>query len=233
MHSERHHDELTATDWQHRFDYSDTLILCVGPRSKEFTVHKSVATSSYKFIRAALSNDWKEAKDKRIQLANFAVRHFEIYLHWLYTKQLASQSEGDLDYELLIPLYHIGDYLMDSNFCRHVLQALVDYRYMRNTVPNPQDISLVWQQTTEESPLRKVIRELWMSREIDNAVQCFQERPEYSRDFILGMLAVMVRSHPELVAKKIANKTNEQTRAYCARYMSDLDAEEATKESNE
>lgn len=150
------------------------LIICVGPRSKELTVHKNVATASSKFIRAALSNDWKEAKDKRIQLADFAVKHFEIYLHWLYTKQLASQSEGDLDYELLIPLYHIGDYLMDSTFCRHVLQALVDYRYMQNTVPNPHEISLVWQSTTEESPLRKVIRELWMSRQAGNAVKSFQ-----------------------------------------------------------
>lgn len=180
-----------------------------------------------------MSNGWKEAQEKQIGLEHIAEEVFEFYFHWLYTKQISEPQDGPVKWLLLVRLYLLGDYLMDRLLCRHVLQAIIDKTVDSKRLADSRSVSIVWEQTTDGSPLRKVIRELWMARQIDLAIESFQKHPEYPREFILDMLTEMKTRHPELVKKRISDKLTAQVKADCLKYLSELDVEQATEESNE
>lgn len=147
-------------------------------------------------------------------------------------KQIDKPQDNYAYHLQLVKLYLLGDYLIDRLLCRQVLQAFVNHRYDAALVANPGAINLAWEHTTEDSPLRKVIKELWFTLIINKSVETFRGDSEYSKDFILDIFAETSNSHRALNGKTIANKTSEQTKADCARYISELGVEEAAGESN-
>lgn len=189
-------------------------------------VHKGVATKSSKYIRAALSNDWKEARERRITLEDTAVATFEDYLHWLYTGQVTLPEHNQ--HVRLVDLYLLGDYLHDSLFCVEVLNKMVEARYHgQRTFPTSAAVKCAWEATPASSPIRKVIRELWTSSNIDLAFKEFTKNSEYPRDFVLDILSELVKSRPHLKSESISMKSQPVVEQLCSEHVSILQLQEA------
>ena len=67
---------------------SETFVAIIGKSRKRFTLHTELAKRSSKFFEAAMSRDWKEAKEKEVVLEEYTVDEFEGYLQWLTTGEV-------------------------------------------------------------------------------------------------------------------------------------------------
>lgn len=127
-------------------------------KSKTFTVHTSFAIKSSSFFRAALKNDWKEAREKRIDLPGTKVVDFQIYLQWLYTGRIAelNYAESPANSATLIRLCILGDYLGDSRFSNAVIDTLIENSsyVVSGMVFESSTVDLAWEKTSPGSPLR-------------------------------------------------------------------------------
>lgn len=137
-----------------------------GEEQKDFTVYTSFATESSEFFRAALSRDWKEARERRVQLQETTVADFQLYLQCLYTDRMVTLNHYDsgISSMTLIRLYVLGDFLGDDRFCRNVIDALIGNSVLMNTgiVFSSAAVDFAWEKTASGSSLRKVLLELIM-----------------------------------------------------------------------
>lgn len=53
-----------------------------------FNVHKDLLAVNSRYFNAALSGDWKEARDGVFRLSDVHPRFFAIFVHWLYHRQI-------------------------------------------------------------------------------------------------------------------------------------------------
>jgi len=133
---------------------------------KDFTVYTSFATESSEFFRAALSRDWKEARERRVQLQESTVADFQLYLQCLYTDRMVTLRHYDsgISSMTLIRLYVLGDFLGDDRFCKNVTDALVENSVLMNTgiVFSTAVVDFAWEKTASGSVLRRVLLALIM-----------------------------------------------------------------------
>lgn len=140
---------------------AESFTVCVGEEAEEFVVIQSIATRSSKFFQAAMSRDWKEAREKRVMLPDTKVEVFEGYLQWLYTGQITI-TNPDTDYLELVTLYIIGDFLDDVAFRNATLEGMISF-FDEGTgvsLPGAKATQLAWDKTPSNSPLRQLIREM-------------------------------------------------------------------------
>lgn len=52
---------------------------------QEFVVHDDLIRAKAPFSEAAMSRDWKEAKEKLFKLPEETPEIFRIYIHWIYS----------------------------------------------------------------------------------------------------------------------------------------------------
>lgn len=137
----------------------------MGDDKKEFTVHRSFAIKSSKFLQAALKNDsrWKEAQEKRVALPEAKPVDFEVYLERVYSSQLAPR-EAETPEELgtmLVRLYILGDFLDDARFCNRVMDVFSPGADLHAIwgfwVLGDIAFSLAWAKTSVGSPLRTAL----------------------------------------------------------------------------
>lgn len=165
---------LAATDVLPRFDLTETIIICVGEKQKELFVHKHVLTTcSSKFLNRMLSNEWRETRENRLRLPETRPGVLEVYLHWMYTGNIVlGPTFADADSVRRMELYLLGDYLDDMPFCEAIVEGLVDMsRGPEHKLPSAKSVHLAWSKTNTDSPLRAVIKELFLGTAIDSTVE--------------------------------------------------------------
>lgn len=195
---------------------SETFIVVVGTKKKEFTLYTSIATRSSKFFQAAMSRDWKECQEKRVTLAEVEVNVFQGYLQWLNTGDITFAGLGDASATTFAKFYILGDFLDDVSFRNAVLDDLMEEACAPHLVPPARTITLVWEQTPAECPLRKLILEIYATRSTDKVVQQFAD-PEldfpkaFIVDYIRDLVALRGISRPALTTSQ-RKKTLEKFR---------------------
>lgn len=158
---------------------SKTIVIVAGTgqAAKEFTVHTTYTTQSSSLIRASLSQDWKEGKEKRIASPEAEPESLEGYLSWVYSRTITlgssqtqcmhctARSIGGLctpsTSKELAQMYVLGDYLGDLRFCNAVMDTWVVAAKAATCIPSPAAVCYVWQQTTAESPWRELYLLKW------------------------------------------------------------------------
>jgi hypothetical protein len=184
------------TDWQHRARLTATLTICTDEHldpSSQFLIYGYIITTSTSRLLKALFEDPK-ARAKGIILHNTKTDILHGYVHWLHTRQLVSSKMEDFSsYPELVDLYLLDETLEDRTFCQEVVDAIVDVRYEARKWPGCSVINDVWERTAPESPLRKVMKELWASTLVDKAMGFLKTAPEpgYPKDLILSLLGVL------------------------------------------
>lgn len=166
---------------------SKAFVAVVGENQKEFMLHTNVASRSSGFFRAAMNNDWRESQQNRVTLGEIEASEFERYLQWLSTHD-HSFLDG-ISFRRLAKLYILGDFLDDSAFRTEMLKRFTSKAITTNTYPELDIITLVWDQTPEHSPLRKLIVETWTTSSIQRLAKQFANQDhEVPKAFVVDCL---------------------------------------------
>lgn len=203
-----------------------------GDCGKRHTVHTSVIIrSSSEVLKAALlsSQDPRRAASggRNIPVHGTEGSTLESYLHWLYTDCILGR-EPSKHYAELFALCFLGDYLQDTKFCENVVQALIiDDEEGFVWPPQQADVSFVWARTLPTSPLRRVIKEIWLTMPIAMAVQSFREvAPEtpYPMDLVLDLFSLFVQHCSGATNASFSGKALGDLRDTCVGFVRDAAA---------
>jgi len=166
---------------------SKTFIAVVGEEQKEFTVYTDVAMRSSKFFQAALTRDWIESRTNRVTLKEVSAIHFENYLQWLSTNDSSHLDEFGM--REAAKLYILGDFLDDSAFRITMLSLFAKDAIGNNRYPSNAIVTPAWEQTPENSPLRKIIVEIWITSSIKTMATRFAGiEKDVPKEFIVDCL---------------------------------------------
>jgi hypothetical protein len=189
---------LTVTNVLPRFDFTEIIVICAGEEQKEYLVHRSVLkTSSSKFLKRMLSNDWRETREKRLSLPETRPWILEVYLHWMYTGHVVLEhSPAEADTVLLVEIYLLGDYLDDMVFCDTIVEKLVELSQgPKHKLPSGTAVRLAWSKTSVDSPLRAVVKELFLGVAIYSALEALLNNDDFPYEFILDILSSSVENN--------------------------------------
>jgi hypothetical protein len=214
---------------RYRFDLTDTVTTSDGDHGKRFTVHTSVIIrSSSNYSKAALSHDPRQiARGRNIPVHGTDEPTLSSYLHWLYTERILEREKAKHYTELFAP-YLLGDRLQDLTFRERVVEALVVQKDGFVWPPLQPDVSFVWERTSRASPLRRVVKEIWLTMPISMAVRTFQESPvaPFPMDFVLDLFAVLVKQCSGATDASFSGKTFGDLRDTCVGFVRDDELEE-------
>ena len=164
-----------------------TFVAVVGEDKTEFTLYTNVASRSSKFFQAALGKVWQESLQNRVTLKDVKAIEFETYLQWLSTNDHSFLADSDL--HELAGLYILGDFLDDLAFRVEMLNWFTSRAINENICPHPLTLTLIWEQTPDTSPLRKMSIEAWITRYIECLAREFAKTDrDIPREFIVGCL---------------------------------------------
>lgn len=193
-----------------RFDASQTVTIRVGeaPNEKTFLVNASLMRRRSDFFRNALDGNWTESKKRIITFPEDSTQTFDSYLSLAYTNQ-AMTMEDQLDltddeefrrkvqdeYAALCKIYVLAEKLQDTSARRSVLHAIYDLsdkqapggQYL---LPNLDAIRVIYDGTTEDSPARLLIADLWTGCEgIGKDIASWYLLPQaFQRDLVRTLL---------------------------------------------
>lgn len=213
---------LAETDVLRRFDFTETVIICAGEEQKEYIVHKNVlATSSSEFLNRMLSNGWRETREKRLSLPETLPDVLEIYLHWMYTGNVIFGLTPTFANSVRkVELYILGDYLDDMTFCETIVDGMVvPFGEPERELPNATAVRLAWSKTSVDSPLRAVIKELFMGAMIYSTVEVLLSGDEFPYEFVLDLLSGLLNYNKAFCEGSISQKSDALIRETCKGFV--------------
>lgn len=171
----------------------------VGSEKVALHVHEGLICAHSPFFKAAMSNSWTEAQARVIELPEDDFVIVAIYLQFLYCRKLFyKEDKGDLpayhtEINRLTRLYIFGEKIQDSTFTDTIIDAFITRS--KTTCdgiipfPGPPIIELVYANTVETSPLRRLL--------VDHYAWHANEKfglsgvpTEYVRDLAVALLKV-------------------------------------------
>lgn len=140
----------------------------MGSAEQTSTVYKEVICAKSKFFKAACSTRWAERQEKKVKLPEADPKVFQRYLSWIYSGQLEWVCSSNVTTEtlhsaswdgvkeeliMMIDLYRLGDALGDKRLHNRAMEMLV---ISITWGPSVAMVCLVWENTPDNSPLRKM-----------------------------------------------------------------------------
>lgn len=175
------HVDLDFVIYDSRF--RDTVAVFVGPWETKFSVHKDFLCEVSVYFRAALTGDFEEAEKEEIFLAEQDDDVFEIFVDWLYTKTMKTDSvtikKGKcVEWETAVKIYVFGQYIQCARLCNDLLDTIwgILLQYRNYTVPDDYIIRLIYAETPQECGFRKLIASLFVWSEDKNVWRNVNER---------------------------------------------------------
>jgi len=144
------------------------ITVVVGTHGVSFPVHESLICLSSEFFRNARKPEWSAGKPQVVDLIDEVPVVFEVYLHWLYFKTLPTvgiyNDHKCPEFESLARCYVLGEMLIDKKFKNAIVDALTDIlEEMKDEmiIPGSFEINIIYAGTTEGSPGRKLMVDIW------------------------------------------------------------------------
>lgn len=146
----------------------------------------------------------------------------ESYLHWMYTDCILEREKAK-HYGGLFALYLLGDSPNDALFCEQVIEAIICMKDGFVWPPLQPDVSFVWEHTLPTSPLRRVIKEIWLNMPISSSVQAFQgyTQAPYPMDFVLKLFSTLVEHCNGATNTSFSGKTFDELKVACVNFVKD------------
>jgi hypothetical protein len=126
-----------------------------------------------KFFQAALRGGWKEAEERVINLPEDDPKLFASYVQAVYhggVHEHLEVSDETFDkkserrsqhYYSLLNLYVSADKLQDTKTKNYAISKIYKFHSEKQFTPGCRKIKLVYRNTTEDSPLRRLVSELY------------------------------------------------------------------------
>ncbi|KAF2660665.1 hypothetical protein K491DRAFT_570699, partial [Lophiostoma macrostomum CBS 122681] len=150
-----------------------------GSNQEEFIVHEGFVCGRSEFFRRALNGNWRASEDRIVELPHRKPEIFALWLNHAYTNQIPTKDDTELrgitkdkfdiivqkEYRDLCELYVLCEELVDSQAQRAIIDAMFAVAHIRHghhwRVPSAQNIRLIYEGTPEQSPIRKLMVDLW------------------------------------------------------------------------
>jgi hypothetical protein len=140
--------------------YKEPVTLIVGAAKEHYCLHKDLLCFYSDFFRAAFNGFFKEATERKIELAEVETDVFEAFQVWLYTQDLSQNDtvSKDIypDWSLLIKLWIFGDKYQIPLLQNNTMDKIVAKADKDHNIPLLW-ITHVYENTTVNSVLRKAI----------------------------------------------------------------------------
>ena len=189
---------------------SPPIRIVVGKPGKErtFYVHEASIKSRSSFFEKASSGEWEEAQERRVALKEDDPETFKAYLHWVYTGKIASSAPGTglVEYRPLMQLYALAERLLDTELRDRLVEAIVAMSRERHpqaknrNFPGPSEIKIVYENTPESSPLRRLLVDMYVAR----GTQHFEISATNGVDFLVDVTKAL------LAERTISEETRKQ-----------------------
>ncbi|KAF7929327.1 uncharacterized protein EAE98_005246 [Botrytis deweyae] len=140
---------------------TEVVKLIVGPKRKEFTVHKKLICDSCDYFRKAFRGPFKEAREEIIYLIGDSADAVGLFVEWLYRDKIEFRRTH-AHFNTLIKLY-----LLTEKWCLYDLGNTVTDNIIKNFWTSrgsevfscylyPDVVNHIWNETEEKSPLRRL-----------------------------------------------------------------------------
>ncbi|KAH7138018.1 hypothetical protein B0J11DRAFT_513407 [Dendryphion nanum] len=177
-----------------------------------FYVHQHAICAASPFFANAMKPEWASSRPdpRTITLPEDDPAAFSIYMSYLYAKELpilnestASQPttpEGkyrDIDngYHNLAYAYVLGERLMDPAFKNAIIDAYVLYARgsppAKRCYPSNEEIRILYEGTHEDSPIRKLLIDIWTAR---GKWEWVQMDPDLPNEFLMEVTKGLLKS---------------------------------------
>ena len=133
---------------------------------QHFVVHENLIAPRSEFVRLALNNDWKEARNRTIPLPEDYPEAFELYQEFIYTNRIPSNSFGDStkdasEYNLLVQAYILGERFMDAQFKDAIIDCIIQ-KLRISSYFDTRLTNLVYDNTPTTSCLRRLWQDIYV-----------------------------------------------------------------------
>lgn len=147
-----------------------------------------------------MSSDWKESKERSIELSDDDPETFEIYQHWLYcgtipTRNDVGDSAIDVEYLQLGKAYILGDKLRDGTFKDVIIDAILNRTSSRASdglchFPDETFVQSIYDNTPKSSEARNLLVDLYVNH--GNEQWLNDAEPEaFPNDFLMDLAVVL------------------------------------------
>jgi len=174
---------------------SVTIRVGEGDNCRDFQVDKNILCARTPFFQSAFNGQWKEGVSGILPLPDVEVQSFETYVKFIY-------KEGNwFDYDaskyttrrrmlvkFFIRTYGFAEQIQDLEFADAILDAL--------RVVGHAEISLVYELTSAQSPLRRLLVDDWVDKGSPGPLICMNYEIQIYKDIAVRCLEV--RSNPNL-----------------------------------
>jgi hypothetical protein len=119
-----------------------------------------------------------------------------MYSRWLYTERIPIDEDNNTAYSDLFKAWHFGRLVKDNNFLLAVLRATLELKGDAKTYPGFQVISLLYQWTTANCRLRKIMVGGYALEKRSGPIEThWRQYPvEFMKDVIVALMSAKDRS---------------------------------------
>ena len=159
-----------------------------------FAVHEKLICASSEFFKKIMSRDWKESKQRSIQLEDDDPDTFQLYLHWLYRGTLPVRTDGpgriaNSEYLQLAMAYVLGDKLQDGDFQDITIDAMIDKCKSPASdgakwFPVGSVIQCIYDNTPESSKARRLLVDIYVHNGCSGWLRDSMKPDEIPKDFL-------------------------------------------------
>lgn len=150
-----------------------TIHVGTEKRKQGLHVHKDLICARSPFFKAALTNDWKEAQEGTVVLAEDDYDIVTVYVQWLYRNKLFHKEDKEVtapyasEMDRLTSLYVFAEKIGDVDFMDTVVDAIIarvnsPYQGAKGTCsagtyPAGFRVTFLYANSPETSPIRRLM----------------------------------------------------------------------------
>lgn len=169
----------------------------VGESKRRYSVHRNLLCHHSEALELELTGDGKK-RPEVIDLGDYPVEAFELFLRWIYTGKLDDVSdifEPHDKYNYAVSNH--GLYRLCERFDMPQLKnvAMDQYRrglFLSDLVPDPDELSQIYRQSPSGSPWRRLMTRIAArqimdpesDRDVEAYRQCFADNADFAVDLI-------------------------------------------------
>ncbi|KAF1973571.1 hypothetical protein BU23DRAFT_132966 [Bimuria novae-zelandiae CBS 107.79] len=160
----------------------DLITIKVGKDASQrsFKIHEHVICDHTEYFHNHMKDAWTVMKDEQrvIELPNDNPDAFALWRTWIYTEKIAilpeqpfsaeGMEERSAHYAVLAHAYVLGEMILDIPFMNAIADVYVLNARggdgVRAHYPTNEDIAVLYDGTSPDSPIRKLLVDIWMYR---------------------------------------------------------------------
>jgi hypothetical protein len=178
----------------HSEHFQGLVTILVGPTKKPYTIHKDLLCFYSDYFRAAFQGSFKEATERKIELAGITTDIFEHFQVWLYTRRLDTLGGH---FPTIVKLWVFGDQHQIPLLQNCVIDALFEMRIKENNFDSSA-VPLVYDNTLPGSPLRKAIAEMGTSLALQEGPKSHLNTQDWSAESLIDLVRAVERRPKDL-----------------------------------